>query len=157
FDAIDVSTTFLGKRLAAPLLISCMTGGTDVATRINRHLAEAAQARGVALGVGSQRKAIEEPSLASTFPVREAAPDVPVLANLGAIQLNYGYGVAECRRAVEMIHADALVLHLNPLQEAIQPEGQCRFAGLVPKMREVAASLPVPVIAKEVGSGLSET
>ena len=156
FDTIDISTTFLGRRLSAPLLISCMTGGTEVATRINRHLAEAAQARGVALGVGSQRKAIEEPSLASTFDVRDAAPDVPVLANLGAIQLNYGYGVAECRRAVEMIRADALVLHLNPLQEAIQPEGQCRFAGLLPKMREVAAALPVPVIAKEVGSGLSE-
>jgi isopentenyl-diphosphate delta-isomerase len=156
FDAIDVSTSFLGKRIAAPLLISCMTGGTEVAARINRNLAEAAQMRAVALGVGSQRKAIEDETQAATFQVRDTAPDVPLLANLGAVQLNYGYGVDQCRRAVDMIRADALVLHLNPLQEAIQPEGQCLFAGLLPKMRAVASSLPVPVIAKEVGSGLSE-
>ena len=156
FDAIDTSTVFLGKRLAAPLLISCMTGGTDAATRINLHLAEAAQASGVAVGVGSQRKAIEDPAQAGTFEVRGVAPTVPLLANLGAIQLNYGYGIEQCRRAVEMIGADALVLHLNPLQEAIQPEGQRNFAGLLPKMAEIAKRLPVPVIAKEVGSGISE-
>lgn len=156
FEAVDTSTTFLGKRLAAPVLISCMTGGTGIAERINRNLAEAAESRGVALGLGSQRKAIEDPSLASTFAVRDVAPTIPLLANLGAIQLNYGYGVDECRRAVTMIGADALVLHLNPLQEAIQPEGQCRFAGLLPKMTAVAAALDVPVIAKEVGSGISE-
>jgi isopentenyl-diphosphate delta-isomerase len=155
-DAIDLTTTFLGKRLRAPLLLSCMTGGTEIAARINRNLAEAAESRGVALGVGSQRKALEDPSQVSSFEVRGAAPTIPLLANLGAIQLNYGYGIEHCRRAVEMIGADALVLHLNPLQEAIQPEGQCRFAGLLPKMAEIARQLPVPVIAKEVGSGLSE-
>lgn len=155
FDAIDLSVDFLGKRLRAPLLLSCMTGGTEIAARINRNLAEAAESRGVALGVGSQRKALEDPSQARSFEVREVAPTIPLLANLGAIQLNYGYGVEHCRRAVAMIGADALVLHLNPLQEAIQPEGQCRFAGLVPKMAEVAAQLSVPVIAKEVGSGIS--
>jgi isopentenyl-diphosphate delta-isomerase len=156
FDAIDLSVDFLGKRLRAPLLLSCMTGGTEIAARINRNLAEAAESRGVALGVGSQRKALEDPSQAASFEVREAAPTIPLLANLGAIQLNHGYGVEHCRRAVAMIGADALVLHLNPLQEAIQPEGQCDFAGLLPKMAEVAARLSVPVIAKEVGSGISE-
>jgi isopentenyl-diphosphate delta-isomerase len=156
FEAIDVSTSFLGKPLAAPILVSCMTGGTEVAARINRHLAAAAESRGVALGVGSQRKAIEDPAQVPTFQVRDVAPSIPLLANLGAIQLNYGYGVDHCRRAVDMIGADALVLHLNPLQEAIQPEGQCRFAGLLPKIRAVALGLPVPVIAKEVGSGISE-
>ena len=156
FDAIDLSVDFLGKRLRAPLLLSCMTGGTEIAARINRNLAEAAESRGVALGVGSQRKALEDPSQAKSFEVREVAPTIPLLANLGAIQLNYGYGVEHCRRAVSMIGADALVLHLNPLQEAIQPEGQCHFAGLVPKMAEVAAQLSVPVIAKEVGSGISQ-
>ncbi len=156
FDAIDLSVDFLGKRLRAPLLLSCMTGGTEIAARINRNLAEAAESRGVALGVGSQRKALEDPSQAASFEVREVAPTIPLLANLGAIQLNHGYGVEHCRRAVAMIGADALVLHLNPLQEAIQPEGQCDFAGLLPKLAEVAAGLSVPVIAKEVGSGISE-
>ena len=156
FGAIDPGTTFLGKRLSAPLLISCMTGGTELAARINEHLAEAAQERGVALGVGSQRRALEDPAQAATFQVRGVAPTIPLLANLGAVQLNYGYGIDHCRRVVDMIEADALVLHLNPLQEAIQPEGQCDFAGLLPKMEAVARALPVPVIAKEVGSGISE-
>jgi isopentenyl-diphosphate delta-isomerase len=155
-DAIDTSVTFLGEELSAPLLISCMTGGTDAASRINLNLAAAAEVRRVAVGVGSQRKAIEEPDHAASFEVRRAAPSVPLLANLGAVQLNYGFGLDECRRAVEMIDADALVFHLNPLQEAIQPEGQTDFSGLLPKMADVARQLGVPVIAKEVGSGLSE-
>jgi isopentenyl-diphosphate Delta-isomerase len=153
---VDTATTFLGKRLAAPLLVSCMTGGTELANRINLNLAAGAEMRGVAVGVGSQRRAIEDPEQAASFRVRQVAPTIPLLANLGAVQLNYGFGSAECRRAVEMIDADALVLHLNPLQEAIQPEGQCDFSGLLPKMARVAAALPVPVIAKEVGCGLSE-
>jgi isopentenyl-diphosphate delta-isomerase len=105
--------------------------------------------------VGSQRRALEDPDALASFRVRDAAPTVPLLANLGAVQLNYGYGVAECLRAVEMIGADALVLHLNPLQEALQPEGQTDFAGLLDKIGAVARALPVPVIAKEVGSGIS--
>lgn len=155
FDAIDTSVTFLGKRLAAPLLISCMTGGTESAGRINRHLAAGAEAAGVAVGVGSQRKALEDPAQAASFRVRDAAPTVPLLANLGAVQLNYGMGLDHCRRAVDMIAADALALHLNPLQEALQPEGDRNFAGLLAKMAEVARALPVPVIAKEIGCGLS--
>jgi isopentenyl-diphosphate delta-isomerase len=155
FDEIDTAVEFLGKRLAAPLLVSCMTGGTAQAGDINRNLAAGAQACGVAVGVGSQRKALEDPAKTDTFRVREVAPTVPLLANLGAVQLNYGMGLAECRRAVEMIAADALVFHLNPLQEAIQPEGQRNFKGLLPKMGAVARDLGVPVIAKEVGSGIS--
>ena len=152
---IDISVEFLGRRLAAPLLISCMTGGTEAAGLINRNLAAGAERTGVAVGVGSQRKALEDPAKAETFRVREIAPSVPLLANLGAVQLNYGMGVRECRQAVDMIEADALVLHLNPLQEAIQPEGQCNFAGLLPKIGEVVREVGVPVVAKEVGSGLS--
>lgn len=157
FDAIDTSVDFLGKRLKAPLLLSCMTGGTEIAARINRNLAAAAESRGVALGVGSQRKALEDPTQAASFEVRDVAPTIPLLANLGAIQLNRGYGLEQCRGAVAMIGADALVLHMNPLQEAIQPEGQTAFRGLLPKMAEVARDLSVPVIAKEVGSGISES
>lgn len=153
---VDTSVEFLGRRLAAPLLISCMTGGTEQAGRINRHLAAGAERTGVAVGVGSQRKALEDPGKADTFRVREAAPSVPLLANLGAVQLNYGMGLRECRQAVDMIGADALVLHLNPLQEALQPEGQCNFSGLLAKIGEVVRGLGVPVAAKEVGSGLSE-
>lgn len=156
-DEIDTSVEFLGRRLSAPLLISCMTGGTEIAGRINRNLASAAEATNVAVGVGSQRKALEDPEKADTFRVRAVAPSVPLLANLGAVQLNYGMGVRECRQAVDMIGADALVLHLNPLQEALQPEGQCNFADLLPKIGEVVRELGVPVAAKEVGSGLSET
>ncbi|MEM7049694.1 MAG: type 2 isopentenyl-diphosphate Delta-isomerase [Acidobacteriota bacterium] len=154
--AIDTSVTFLGKKLRAPLLISCMTGGTEVASKINHNLAIAAERCQIAVGVGSQRKALEEPATSASFLVREAAPSVPLLANLGAVQLNYGFGIDECRQAVEMIAADALVLHLNPLQEAIQPEGQCNFRGLLDKVEAVARELEVPVIAKEVGSGISE-
>lgn len=154
---IDTSVEFLGKRLDAPFLISCMTGGTGSASQINRNLAAAAERRGIAVGVGSQRKALEDPSQVPTFQVRDVAPTVPLLANLGAVQLNYGYGLEQCRRAVEMIDADALVFHLNPLQEAIQPEGDTDFRDLLPKMAAVAEQLEVPVIAKEVGSGLSST
>lgn len=154
---IDHSTEFLGKPLAAPLLISCMTGGTADAARINHNLAIAAERTGVAIGVGSQRKALEDPSLQATFQVREVAPTVPLLANLGAVQLNCGYGIAECRAAVRMIDADALVLHLNPLQEAIQPEGDVNFANLLPKIEAVVDQLEVPVVVKEIGMGISLT
>ncbi len=152
---VNLNTRFLGKPLRAPLLISCMTGGTDSASNINRHLALAAEQAGVALGVGSQRKALEDPRTAGTFAVRQLAPTVPLLANLGAVQLNYGYGVDECRRAVEMVGADALALHLNPLQEAIQPEGQCDFRGLLAKIGRLVNELEVPVVVKEIGCGIS--
>lgn len=155
YDRIDLATTFLGRPLKAPLLISSMTGGTEEAARINRRLAAGAEAAGLALGVGSQRAALEHPEAAASFRVREQAPSVPLLANLGAVQLNYGMGLPECRQAVEMIEADALVFHLNPLQEAIQPEGQRDFSGLAPRIGEIVRGLAVPVAVKEIGSGLS--
>jgi isopentenyl-diphosphate delta-isomerase len=156
-DGVDLELSLLGKTLQAPILISSMTGGTEEAGAINQTLAAAAQETGIAMGLGSQRAAIENPELAWTFQVRAVAPDILLFANLGAIQLNYGYGVEECLRAVEMIQADALVLHLNALQEAVQPEGDTRFAGLLGKIETVCRLLPVPVIAKEVGWGISET
>ena len=155
-EDMDTTTTLLGKRLAAPLLISSMTGGTPEARAINHRLAEAAQAAGVGMGLGSQRAAIKDPALAHTFHVRHVAPDILLMANLGAVQLNYGYGPEHCRRAVEMVEADALILHLNPLQEALQPEGETRFAGLLPKIEAVCRALEVPVVVKEVGWGVSE-
>ena len=117
---VDTQVTVFNKRVAAPLLVSSMTGGTAQAESINRNLAEAAQARGLAMGLGSQRAGLEYEETAATFRVRDVAPDILLLANLGAIQLNYNYTVDQCWRAVEMIEADALILHLNPLQEVLQ-------------------------------------
>jgi isopentenyl-diphosphate Delta-isomerase len=153
---IDTSVSFLGKTLKAPLLISSMTGGTDQARQINYALAEAAEMSGIAMGLGSQRAALENPAVASTFQVRSVAPTTILLANLGAVQLNYSYSVDHCRRAVEMIEADALILHFNALQEAVQPEGDTNFSGLLAKVETVCKLLPVPVIAKEVGWGFAE-
>ncbi len=155
-DHIDLSTTLLGKRLSAPVIISSMTGGTEEAETINKNLALAAQTHGLGMGVGSQRAALEEPGLAHTYQVRAVAPDILLLANLGAVQLNYGYGVEHCQRAVEMIEADGLILHLNPLQEALQPEGNTDFSGLLTKIEQVCRELSVPLIVKEVGWGISE-
>ncbi len=153
---VDSRVTLFGKTLNAPILISSMTGGTDLAYQLNQRLAEAAQATGVAMGLGSQRAGIEHPELAYTYQVRNVAPDILLLANLGAVQFNYGYGPDHCRRAVDMIDADALILHFNVLQEAVQPEGDTNFAGLLAKVEEVCKVLKVPVIAKEVGWGFSE-
>jgi isopentenyl-diphosphate delta-isomerase len=138
------------------VLISSMTGGTDQARQINLNLAWAAQAYGVAMGLGSQRAGLAHPETADTFKVRHVAPDILLFANLGAVQFNYGYGVDECQRTVDMIEADALILHLNPLQEAVQPEGDVNFDGLARKIEAVCKQLDVPVIAKEVGWGISE-
>ena len=154
-DEIDVSTKFLGTQLQAPILISSMTGGFALARQVNRNLAAAAQCLGIAMGVGSQRVAIEEPSVADSFEVRDVAPDILLLSNLGAVQLNYGYTADHCRRAVEMIGADGLILHLNVLQEAVQPEGNRNFKGLSDKIADVCRQLEVPVVVKEVGSGIS--
>jgi isopentenyl-diphosphate delta-isomerase len=154
-DEIDLSTTFLGKKLKAPILISSMTGGFELARKVNRNLAAAAQTLGIAMGVGSQRVALEAPSAADSFQVRDVAPDILLLGNLGAVQLNYGYGTEQCRRAVAMIDADGLILHLNVLQEAMQPEGNRNFKGLTAKIATVCRELKLPVVAKEVGNGIS--
>lgn len=154
FEQIDLTAAFIGKPVRAPLLISSMTGGTDAAAAINRRLAEAAESRGWAMGLGSVRAALERSELISTFVVRDVAPTIPIIANLGAVQLNLGYGVDECRRAVELAEADGLVLHLNGLQELFQPEGDTNFADLLPKIEQVCAKLSVPVGVKEVGWGI---
>ena len=153
---VDMSIVLFGKRLYAPILVSSMTGGTERAELLNRRLAEAVQAKGLAMGVGSQRAALEEPDMAASFIVRPYAPDVLLFANLGAVQLNYGYTVDQCRRAVAMVEADALILHLNPLQEVLQPQGDSRWSGLLAKIEEICTQLEVPVIAKEVGWGISK-
>ncbi|MBE9523742.1 MAG: type 2 isopentenyl-diphosphate Delta-isomerase [Chloroflexi bacterium] len=155
-DSVDLKLSLFGRRLQAPMLISSMTGGTEQAKAINRVLAMTAQETGIAMGLGSQRAAIEDQALIPSFKVRDVAPDILLFANLGAVQLNYGYGIEQCQRAVDMIEADALILHLNPLQEAVQPEGDTHFAGLLRRIEAVCKALTVPVIAKEVGWGISK-
>jgi isopentenyl-diphosphate delta-isomerase len=155
-NRIDTTLKLFDKQLAAPILISSMTGGTAEAETLNLRLAEAAQQLNIAMGVGSQRAALEHPEQASTFQVRRVAPNILLFANIGAVQLNYGYNVDHCRRAVDMIQADALILHLNPLQEAVQDAGDTNFEGLSKKIEEVCKQIELPVIAKEVGWGISE-
>ncbi|NEO14886.1 MAG: type 2 isopentenyl-diphosphate Delta-isomerase [Moorea sp. SIO4G2] len=152
---IDISTTFLGKSLGAPLLISSMTGGTEQAKTINFRLAEVAQHYKLGMGVGSQRVAVEKPEVGHTFAVRSQAPDIILFANIGAVQLNYSYGLEECQKVVDLLTADALILHINPLQECIQANGDTNFKGLLDKINGLCSKLTVPVIAKEVGNGIS--
>lgn len=153
--AIDLHTKFLGKNLSAPLLISSMTGGTREGFEINQNLAMAAERAGIAMGLGSQRAGLESVESAKTFSLRKWAPNLFILANIGAIQLNHGYGLEECKRAVGMAEANALILHLNALQEALQPEGQTNFSGLAKKIEAICKGLDVPVVVKEVGWGIS--
>lgn len=154
FGEIDTSEHWLGRDMRVPLLISSMTGGTEEAFRINRNLAEAAERRGWAMGIGSVRAALERPELVKTFRIRDAAPTIPIIANIGAVQLNYGYGADECRRAVELAEADGLVLHLNGMQELFQPEGDTNFKGLLRRIEQLCSALPIPIGVKEVGWGI---
>jgi isopentenyl-diphosphate delta-isomerase len=153
---VDLRTTFLGRDVRAPLLVSCMTGGTEQARVINERLARVAQTHGLVMGLGSCRVLLERPDVLPTFDVRELAPDVPLLANLGAVQLNLGVGIDECRQLLRTLRADALVLHLNPLQEALQHAGNTVFAGLLARIESVCAGLGAPVIVKEVGWGIAD-
>ncbi len=154
-EDVDPRMTFLGHSLGAPILVSSMTGGTERAGVINRRLAVAAERGGIALGLGSGRALIENPALLPTFDVRPQAPHALLFANLGAVQLNYGITVDDVRRMIEALQADALFLHLNPLQEALQPAGDTNFRALVPKIADLCARIGVPVLAKGVGSGIS--
>ncbi len=153
-DEIDTSVTFLGRRLRAPLLIGAMTGGAERARVVNRNLATAAQRLGVGLMLGSQRVMLEEPGARASFEVRDVAPDVLLVGNLGAAQLLRGYGVVEARRAVTEIGADALAFHVNPLQEALQPGGDVRWRGVTARLAEVVPEVGAPVLLKEVGHGI---
>ncbi|MGB9914623.1 MAG: type 2 isopentenyl-diphosphate Delta-isomerase [Candidatus Bathyarchaeales archaeon] len=153
---IDLSTTVFGYRFSAPLIVGAMTGGTAEATRINAAIAEAVEQLHLGMGVGSQRAAIEDAKLVETFAVaRKKAPNVFLIANIGGVQLVHGYGVKEVKKTVEMIDADAVAIHLNALQEAVQPEGQTNFKGVLAKIGEIAAAIEKPVIVKETGAGIA--
>lgn len=155
-DKIDLTTHFLGRRINAPLLVSSMTGGPVRAAAINENLAIACQALGLPLAVGSQRVALENRELAGLgAELRRHAPDIALLGNFGAAQLNLGFGLDEARRAIDMIGADALIIHLNPLQEAVQPEGNRDWRGLLGRIEALARTLEVPLVVKEVGAGIS--
>ena len=153
---IDPSTEFMGKHLSFPLLISSMTGGDhDLARTINQNLAVAAEKTGVAMGVGSQRVMFSQPGARNSFELRKHAPTALLFANLGAIQLNHGFTLDQCEEAVAVVGADALILHLNPLQEAIQPSGNTNFEKLSTRIIHIAEHLTRPVVLKEVGAGIS--
>ncbi|MDQ3396878.1 MAG: type 2 isopentenyl-diphosphate Delta-isomerase [Deinococcota bacterium] len=152
---IDTETIFLGKTLQAPLLIGAMTGGAEFAERINKNLAQAAQRLGIGLMLGSQRIMLEHDAAISSFAVRPYARNVLLIGNLGLAQLNKGYGYSEIMRAIELIEADALALHTNPLQEALQLRGDTDFSGLVAKLHGLVPKIPYPLMLKEVGHGLS--
>ncbi len=155
-DNVDLSVKLFGHELSAPLVIESMTGGTPAAAKLNEILGQAAQELRIAIGVGSQRAGVEKPELAYTYKVvRDRAPDTLVFANLGAPQLVKGYGLKEMRKAVEMVDADALYIHLNSVQECVQVEGEPLFAGAMAKIREAAEQLGVPVVLKETGAGFS--
>ena len=156
FSKIDTTTNFLNHTLSFPFLIASMTGGAAKNFQhINQHLAEAAEICQVAMAVGSQRAMILDDAAQDSFKLRQFAPSVPLIANIGAVQLNYGFGIDEAQKAVDTLQANALYLHLNPLQELIQPEGDTNFAQLADKIHQLSEQLDVPVILKEVGSGLS--
>lgn len=153
-DEVDASTEFLGSRLSMPLIISSMTGGPEAAAHINKNLATAAEEMGVALALGSMRICLQDAQSGSSFKVRHLCPNVPLLANIGLVQLNYGVGVDQIKYLIDLVEADGLYLHLNALQEAVQPEGDTAFKGLVDKLTKIIPQLPVPVLAKEVGAGI---
>jgi isopentenyl-diphosphate Delta-isomerase len=152
---INLSTIFLGKKFNAPLIVGAMTGGTQEAVAINASIAQAVEKLGLGMGLGSQRAAVQNPKLKETYSVaRKNAPHAFLIANIGGVQLVHGYGIKEVKEAVEMIDADAVAIHLNPLQEAVQPEGQTNFKGVLDKIGEVTGKLDCPVIVKETGAGI---
>jgi len=156
YEEIDTSINFLGKKLSAPIMITGMTGGHPIAKEINASLAEVAEEFRIAIGVGSQRAAIDNPALADTYSiVREKAPTTVVVGNIGAPQLAKGYTIDHIIKAIEMLNADAIAIHLNPAQEVIQPEGEPLYKGIVNKIREIVSSIKIPIIVKETGAGLS--
>lgn len=157
FNDIQLETSFLGKQLKAPFLVSSMTGGSELASKININLATASEEKGWAIGLGSTRALLESSAHEESFLIRNYAKTVPLIANLGAVQFNYGYGVEACQKIVDRTEADSLVLHLNSLQEVVQDGGDLNFENLLPKIEEVCKKLTVPVGVKEVGFGIDGT
>ena len=155
-DEIDLSTTVFNNMFSAPMIVEGMTGGTEKALRINAAIAQAVDELGLGMGVGSQRVAIEDPKFEESFAItRKKAPTAFLVANLGGPQLVGRYGIKEARKAVEMLEANALAIHLNPLQEAVQPEGETNYSGVFNKIGKIAQALEVPVIVKETGAGIA--
>ena len=155
FSEIDTSVRFLGRKMGLPLIISSITGGGKDSRKINIALAEIANDFNIGFAVGSQTCAISDKSFEKSFKVRMSAPNILIFANIGAVQLNYGFSIDECKRAIDMADADALIFHLNPLQEIFQHEGTRNFSGLFNKIEKICAKLDAPVIVKEVGYGIS--
>ncbi len=155
-QSVSLATNVFGHKFAAPIIVGAITGGTAEATRINAAIAEAVETLHLGMGVGSQRAAIENKKLEATFAVaRKKAPTAFLVANIGGVQLAHGYGAKEVKKAIEIIDADAVAIHLNSLQEAVQPEGQTNFKGVLEKIGEIASAVDKPVIVKETGSGIS--
>lgn len=155
-NKIDLSTLVFNHEFSAPLLVGAITGGATEALKINAAIAEAVEKLGLGMGVGSQRAAIEDPKWIDSFAVvRRKAPTAFLVANIGGPQLISGYGVKETSKAVEMLDANALAIHLNPLQEAVQPEGETKYSGVLNKIGEITQALEVPVIVKETGAGIA--
>lgn len=153
---INLSTKVFNHKFSAPLIVGAITGGTPEATKINAAIAEAVEELGLGMGVGSQRAAIENRKLEKTFTVaRKKAPNAFLIANIGGVQLVNGYNVKEMEKAIRMIEADAIAIHLNPLQETIQPEGQTNFRGILEKIRKIAREIDKPLIVKETGAGIA--
>jgi isopentenyl-diphosphate Delta-isomerase len=157
YDEIDISTTFLKRKFSAPLIIDSMTGGAPEAARINGRLGELAEKYGFAMGLGSQRAGLESKELAETYSIaRKNAPSAFLIANIGGAQIAKGLTIDNIKKIIDMIQADALVIHLNPLQELIQPEGEPKYKGVFSKISEISGALDIPVIVKEVGAGISK-
>ncbi|WP_188456058.1 type 2 isopentenyl-diphosphate Delta-isomerase [Virgibacillus oceani] len=157
FADIRLDTSFLNKMLKAPFLVSSMTGGSELAAQINHNLAIAAEEKGWAIALGSTRALLESDAHKESFLVRNHAPTAPLIANIGAVQLNYGYGAEECQRLIDMTEADSLYLHLNSLQEVVQDEGDLNFNALLPKIEQICKAVDAPVGVKEVGFGIDGT
>ena len=154
-DEIDLTSEFLGRKVDFPILISGMTGGSSLGKKYNEIFAKVCNDLNIGMGVGSQRAALENPSLAETFEIRNIAPEIPLLANLGIAQFLKGYGLKEIEKAVEMIGADALAIHINPLQEFLQREGDKELVNIIPKLSELTNKTTIPIVIKGVGTGLS--
>jgi isopentenyl-diphosphate delta-isomerase len=156
FDAVETSQKFLGHNFKAPIIIDSMTGGTPEATKINSRLSLAAEKFGLGMGLGSQRAGLLSSELAETYSIaRSNAPNAFLVANIGGAQLSKGLKIKDIRNMIQMIEANALVVHLNPLQELIQPEGEPKYKGVLSKIKEICSNFDIPIIVKEVGAGIS--
>ncbi len=155
-DEINLSTKVFNHKFSAPIIIEAMTGGTERAFKINAALAQAVEELDLGMGVGSQRAALENSRLERTFTIaRKKAPNSFLVGNIGGPQIRGEYDLKKVKRAIEMIEADALAIHLNPLQEAVQPEGETNYAGILGKIKEITSALDIPVIVKETGAGIA--